>query len=125
MKMVYVAVGFGGVIGAISRFLLDSLISHTVLPPSSGILIVNLLGCFIIGFFLALKHTRFSAIFRIGFVTGFVGSFTTFSSFSLKALELFMKWGIRTSLLYITLTIIGGFCFVHLGQSVAAKIEEG
>jgi CrcB protein len=123
--MVYIAVGIGGILGAMGRFLFDYFISRRFLPPSSGILLVNLLGCFIIGLFLSLHSKRFSPIFRIGFSTGFVGSFTTFSSFSLKTLELFLKWGPAPSAIYVLLTIIGGFCFVQLGQFFAAKIEKG
>jgi CrcB protein len=123
--MVYFAVGFGGVIGAIVRFLVDHLLSHTLLPPSSGILLVNLAGCFLIGFFLSLNSNRFPALFRVGFATGFLGSFTTFSTFSVKALDLFMVWGFRASAIYVTLTIIFGFCFVQLGHSLAMRIEKG
>jgi CrcB protein len=95
-----------------------------LLPPSSGILIVNLAGCFMIGFFLSLHPERFSALFRIGFATGFLGSLTTFSSFSVKAIELFINWGFQASAIYVTLTIIAGFCFVQLGHSLALKIEK-
>ncbi|WP_406603653.1 fluoride efflux transporter FluC [Neobacillus rhizosphaerae] len=124
MKMVYFAVGCGGVLGSILRFLFDQLFSRTFLPLSSGILIVNLLGCFTIGLFLSLNSKRFSSLFKIAFSTGFLGSFTTFSSFSMKALDLFMEWGLRTSAIYISITIIGGFCSVQLGQSIAMKIEK-
>jgi len=125
IKMVYFVVGLGGTIGTIVRYFLDYLLSRTFLPPSSGILIVNLSGCFMIGFFLSLNSERFSPLLRIGFATGFLGSFTTFSTFSVKVLELFKNWGLQTSAIYTLLTIIGGYFFVHLGHSLAVKIEKG
>ena len=78
-----------------------------------------------IGFFLSLNSERFSPLLRIGFATGFLGSFTTFSTFSVKVLELFKNWGLQTSAIYTLLTIIGGYFFVHLGYSLAVKIEKG
>ncbi|EKN66697.1 camphor resistance protein CrcB [Neobacillus bataviensis LMG 21833] len=123
--MVYFVVGLGGALGTIMRYFVDYLLSRTFLPPSSGILMVNLLGCFMIGFFLSLNSERFSPLVRIGFATGFIGSFTTFSTFSVKVWELFINWGVQTSAIYTLLTIIGGYCFVHLGHSFALKIEKG
>ncbi|WP_249366527.1 MULTISPECIES: fluoride efflux transporter CrcB [Neobacillus] len=125
MEMVYLAVGCGGVIGAVFRFLLDGLISRTALPLSSGILFVNMIGCFIIGFTLSLNPNRFSSLFKLGFVTGFLGSFTTFSSFSVKTIELFLKWGIQPSIVYLALTIIAGYGSVKIGRVIALKIEKG
>lgn len=123
--MVYLVVGLGGILGAIARFLVDLLLSRTTLPLSSGTLIVNLAGCFILGFFLSLKPERFSHLVRIGIATGFLGSFTTFSTFSFKVLELFLQWGFQTSAVYIALTAVGGYFFVRLGHSLAVKIEKG
>lgn len=123
--MVYFVVGLGGTLGAIARFLVDLLLAGTMLPPSSGTLIVNLAGCFMLGFFLSLRLERVSPILRVGVATGFLGSFTTFSTFSFKVLELFLQWGLQTSVIYISLTAIGGYCFVRLGQALAMKIEKG
>ncbi|QCJ40909.1 fluoride efflux transporter CrcB [Bacillus sp. S3] len=123
--MVYFVVGLGGVLGTFVRFFLDDFLSRTVLPLSSGILLVNLSGCFMIGFFLSLNSERFSPVIRIGFATGFLGSYTTFSTFSVKVLDLYKNWGLQTSAIYTLLTIIGGYCFVHLGHALAMKIEKG
>lgn len=123
--MVYFVVGVGGILGTFMRYFFDQMLSRTPLPPSSGILLANLLGCFMIGFFLSLKSESASPLFRTGFATGFLGSFTTFSTFSVKVLDLFIKWGMLTSSLYLMLTIIGGYLFVSLGHAVAQKMEKG
>lgn len=120
--MVYFVVGLGGTLGAIARYFVDLLFSRTMLPPSSGTLAANLAGCFMLGFFLSLQSERISPLVRIGIATGFLGSFTTFSTFSFKVLELFLQWGLQTSAVYIALTAFGGYFFVRLGQSLALKM---
>ncbi|WP_172799153.1 CrcB family protein [Bacillus sp. FJAT-29814] len=123
--MVYIVVGMGGILGTLSRYFIDQMLLNSNLPPSSGILFANLLGCFMIGFFLSLKVESISPLIRTGFVAGFLGSFTTFSTFSVKVLELFLDWGLKTSSIYLLLTIIGGYLFVSLGHAVANKMEKG
>ena len=122
--MVYLAVGCGGVLGAILRFLVDQLLSATALPPTSGILVVNLAGCFIIGFFLSLRSERFPPLFRVGFSTGFLGAFTTFSTFSVQALDLFLKMDMKASAVYVALTVLAGFGCVQIGHSLALRMER-
>lgn len=80
--MVYVYIGVGGFLGAIARFALGQLIgtiNQTAFPW--GTLTINLLGSFVLGFFLtvALEQLSISAELRLGIATGFLGAFTTFS----------------------------------------------
>ena len=58
-----------------------------------GTLIVNIVGCFIIGVFAEMIARRFnaSADLRLLLITGFLGGFTTFSAFSLDAISLFER----------------------------------
>lgn len=83
-------VAVGGAIGAGLRFLLSSFVAHTwesYFPL--GTLLVNVLGCLLIGFLVArgLDSSVWSN-WRLFLVVGMGGAFTTFSSFSLETLNL-------------------------------------
>ncbi|MGG7073359.1 CrcB family protein [Campylobacter sp. 9BO] len=81
-----VLVGFGGFIGAICRSLLSTALSKfsTLFPFST--LLVNILGSFAIGAFLALNLSQNAKSFL---VIGILGGFTTFSAFSYQSVALF------------------------------------
>jgi len=93
----FLAVGIGGSIGAIARFTISTWIqksSGSVFP--FGTLSVNILGSFIIGFlFLYFQHINLSPNQKAIFVTGLLGSLTTFSTFSWETLYMFQQniWG--------------------------------
>ncbi len=86
MKSVIV-IGLGGFIGTIVRFGLTNLWSAFHFPISA-LYLVNGLGSFVIGCLFALSQNRETAMFS--FLTiGFLGGFTTFSSFSIEAFMYF------------------------------------
>ncbi|MDA7921238.1 fluoride efflux transporter CrcB [Verrucomicrobiales bacterium] len=92
MLKTIVALILGGSFGAISRWGLhiwiDNKTSQTPFPW--GILTVNTVGCFLFGFLFALAESKgwFSEVTRLAIFTGFLGSFTTFSTFSWNTLSL-------------------------------------
>ena len=87
MGSMILAVGLGGFLGAVSRFLLSGWVQKftgTTFPY--GTLSVNVLGSFVIGFlFLYFEHTL-SPHAKALAVTGFLGALTTFSTFSLETI---------------------------------------
>lgn len=83
----------GGSLGAVARWGLHRWIDGRVLADSPfpwGILLVNVLGCFLFGWLFALMEARDWATeaLRLALFTGFLGSFTTFSTFGWNTLEL-------------------------------------
>ncbi|MCV6607498.1 MAG: fluoride efflux transporter CrcB [Campylobacterales bacterium] len=87
-----VAVGIGGALGAISRYLvvdLSSKVFGTSFPY--GTLIVNSLGSFLLLFLLTIVLSKLepTSAVRLFIAVGFMGSFTTFSSFSYETITLF------------------------------------
>jgi len=112
-----ILIGFGGAIGALSRYTLSNLISksfQTNFPL--GTLGVNLLGCFIIG--IVWQFSEYYSIeknLRLFFFLGLLGAFTTFSTFGLESLHLFKDGYMKSAPLNIFLNNILGIVLVLLG----------
>lgn len=89
--MKIVLIGAGGALGSVARYLLDGWVQR--LAPSGfplGVLAVNVLGSFSIGFVMTLFEARgtLDSTLRLTLVTGVLGGFTTYSSFNYQTLEL-------------------------------------
>ena len=86
-------IGLGGLVGAVLRYLIGAQvqeISKSVTFPY-GTLFVNVLGCLILGLLSYLVESRgaLTANARVLLMSGLLGAFTTFSSFSLETVNLF------------------------------------
>lgn len=115
----YIAIGAGGMIGAVSRYGLSMALSDTV-PLAT--LIVNLVGCFFLTFLLndPWIRTRFSFRTMAALNIGLIGSFTTFSTVLIETVELGEK-SIVFAISYIVLSLFGGLLFCYGGLKLAKK----
>lgn len=126
--MAYWLVGIAGVLGTWLRYVLGQWVQQAVPQGGfpAGTLAVNLAGCFALGWFSrwALDNPRIFPRFRTAVSTGFIGSFTTFSTFSVETVQLFRQeqWGI--GILYAGLSMAGGLCLTWLGTAVAGRRKE-
>lgn len=104
-------VAIGGAFGAILRYILSTFLNnffHFKLFII-GTLVVNIMGCFLIGVFYALaKNYEFLSDFRLLVVVGFLGAFTTFSSISYESLELLKHSGFVAFSANIILNLVFG-----------------
>lgn len=105
----YLWIAAGGAVGAMARYGLMNLVdglSESRFPL--GTLVVNLIGSILIGVFFVLISERFvlSQEMRALLVVGFVGAFTTFSTFSLDALLLLQYGYILQALAYILASVV-------------------
>ncbi len=84
-------ISFGAVLGALSRWQLGIWLNPLISQFAFGTLLANVLGCFLIGIALGLNLQESSKLLLI---TGFLGSFTTFSAFSAEISEKLLqeKW---------------------------------
>ena len=107
-------IGFGGFLGAISRYLLNELVIKYI-PTNfpTGILIVNILGCLFIGLVLGNTIISKDHIYYF-FAVGFLGSFTTMSAFSYQAIALF-NTNILIACSYIILTLTLTILATYIG----------
>ncbi len=109
----WVWVALGGAIGAVLRFLVAGYVQKKVgIAFPMGTLTVNVLGSFIIGFFIhyALEYLALPPYVRALVVVGFLGAFTTFSSFSYETVSLLLEGEWLKALIYVLGTNL--FCFI-------------
>ncbi|MCS7461939.1 fluoride efflux transporter CrcB [Paenibacillus doosanensis] len=116
-----IAVGLFGAAGALLRYLMGLWIHGWWPSPFPfGTLIINLLGCLMLGWFStwAASLASLPSWLRLGFGTGFVGAFTTFSTFSVETVNLIHAelWG--SALLYVMSSFIGGLVFAWAGYEI-------
>ena len=119
-------VGIGGFIGSILRYLLSG-VSQNLFKAVTfpiGTLIVNILGCFVIGFLSILAEYRnaFNDFIRTMLFIGVLGGFTTFSSFSNETFNLFREGDTVLAIVNIFVQIAGGLLFVWFGRLTAYSI---
>lgn len=124
--MVYIYVGIGGAIGSLIRYFLSYLIIPTGNVFPLGTLLVNLLGAFILGWFVSrvVPLSSLNPVFKTGISSGVIGSFTTFSTLSLEAMQLMLndRWGLL--FLYVILSAVGGLGLTALGYFLGRGTSE-
>ena len=107
-------IGFGGFLGAVSRYLVnEAAIKYIPTNFPTGILIVNILGCLVIGLVLGNSIISKDNLYYF-FAVGFLGSFTTMSAFSYQSIELF-NTNILIACSYIIATILLTILATYIG----------
>jgi fluoride exporter len=116
----YVAIGMGGFLGAIARYLIGVYIGGRFgLRFPLGTFIINVSGSFLIGFIITLlARTTASAYWRYLIPIGFIGAYTTFSTFEYETLRAMQDGQITTGLLNVGLSVVLGFIAVWAGASI-------
>lgn len=117
-------VGVGGFVGANVRYLLGLWLTERLgagLPWAT--LLINVTGSLLIGLFLVLATERIDLDprWRLLFVTGFLGAYTTFSTFSWETLTLVEAGDYLPAALYVGGSVGAGFVAVVLGVWLARQ----
>ena len=115
IKILYIAIG--GSLGSILRFCVSNFFKIYFPYFPIGTLFVNIIGSFFIGLFVSFLNNKeiSEIIIRYFLIIGLLGSFTTFSAFSIETLELFKQDKIVLSLFYISLSIILSISAAYIG----------
>jgi CrcB protein len=114
-----IAIALGGGCGAVVRFLISSGLYQWLgrgLPY--GTLVVNIIGSFLIGLLteaLILQRLAFSLEYRSAILVGFIGAFTTFSTFSLETIYLIEEGSLAKAALNIVVSVFGCLFAVWIG----------
>lgn len=113
-------VGLGGFCGSILRYQIGLGLTRFSGAFPLATLTINLTGCFLIGILAALGEKRgiLTSETRLFLMTGFLGGFTTFSTFGLETFALLRAAKPGLALLYIGLSVSGGVLMVALGWQI-------
>ena len=117
---ILLAIGFGSFLGGISRYLLTIFVQNKFLSVFPyGTLAVNIIGCFLIGIVYGLSaRGNINIEWRLFLATGFLGGFTTFSSFSNDTVSLLRDAQYWQAFSYVALSIIVGLVATFVGISL-------
>jgi CrcB protein len=132
LLMQYLVIGLGGALGSVLRFGIGSLIDTTVQKTGQifpwGTIVVNITGCFIIGFIYTISSAEgrllLSPLTRNFITIGILGGYTTFSSFSLQTLTLAQsgqRWEAAGNVLVSVVLCLAG---VWLGSALAGTLNQ-
>lgn len=121
--MNYLVIFLGGFLGAVSRYLfqtyLNKILPQGIIPLS--IFTINLIGSFVLGLIIPIKEWV-DLSWQLFIMTGFLGAFTTFSTFSLESVLLIEKYGYMKSFIYITISIMSCLFGFYIGNVVSMSL---
>jgi CrcB protein len=113
-------ISLGGILGANARFLLGGWVQQRTADWTAfpwGTFVINVSGSFLLGLFMALfRHFTWNAI-------GFLGAYTTFSTFEFESIQLLMDGSIGLALRNLAGSVVVGLAAVWLGIVVARLLH--
>ncbi len=120
MKLIWM--GLGGLLGTLARYGLSGLVDRRFGETfPTGTLVVNLVGCLLAGIVFQLLQERFlvDPVVRATVLIGFLGGFTTFSSFGLQTFTLLREGEMAMASLNMIASNLLGLFLVWAGYSLA------
>lgn len=121
----YLIIGAGGFIGAIARYVVATWIGQKwgrTFPL--GTFVINVSGSFVIGLLMTLFTERFmtNPLWRLLLVVGFLGAYTTFSTFEYETGKLFKDSELLLAGLNVVLSVFSGFVALKTGEVIAKML---
>lgn len=123
LKILFVAAG--GSLGAVARYLIN-------ISPAANVFgkfplptfLINITGSFLIGFLMIVFADKFEVNenVRMAVIVGFVGAFTTFSTFEMEIFGLVREREFVTGFLYLFLSVFVGFVGVVAGVALGRRV---
>ncbi|MGN1112091.1 MAG: fluoride efflux transporter CrcB [Acutalibacteraceae bacterium] len=119
-----IAVGFGGFVGAVLRYLLGLIPIARVSSFPFVTLLINLVGSFAIGVISQLADDKgIDEKFTLFLKVGVCGGFTTFSTFALESGNLFQSGKNALAVLYVVLSVVLCVAGALLGKLVVKRLN--
>jgi CrcB protein len=123
----YFFIAIGGSLGAIARYWVGTTVSGqmgTHFP--FGTLLINISACLLIGISLEFlnRRTNINPSFRFFFPIGFIGAYSTFSTFEWDTLAILHSGAYWLAIVYVVASVISGFIAVGVGVSLARVLSR-
>lgn len=115
-------IGIAGAIGAILRTAIAEMVGDEIGFPFAT-LFVNILGSFLLCLLVSKVISGFviNSNLKVALQTGFLGSFTTLSAFSMETVHLLEDGQLFLAFLYVSISLLGGLSVGVLGFSLGRK----
>ena len=123
--MQWLMIAIGGALGSMARFAAVGYLTPMLnFRFPIGTFIVNILGSFLIGvaYVVIVEKQLIPAEWRLFFITGILGGFTTFSSFSLEILQTWQEGHVFSAIFYAASSVVLGLLFAFIGMQLTQKL---
>ena len=124
--MTVVWVMLAGGLGSGARYLVGQWAGYAIGAAFPyGTLIVNLIGCFLLGVVVGLSSSgSWNPELRAAIAAGFIGGFTTYSGFNQETIALLTGGAAGAAAAYVAVTLLGGLAAGSLGLAVARMLQS-
>jgi len=123
--MQWLMIAIGGALGSMARFAAVGYLTPMLnFRFPIGTFIVNILGSLLIGvaYVVLVEKAVLPNEWRLFFITGILGGFTTFSAFSLEMLQMWQEGHVLISIFYPASSVVLGLLFAYVGMQLTQKL---
>jgi CrcB protein len=123
--MQWLMIAIGGALGSIVRYAAVGYLTPMLgYRFPFGTFIVNISGSFLIGvaYVVIVEKAIIPSEWRLFFITGILGGYTTFSAFSLEMLQMWQEGHVLLSIFYATSSVALGLLFAYVGMQLTQKL---
>jgi CrcB protein len=122
----YFFIALGGALGSVVRYLVGTSVSNRLgIRFPFGTLVINITACVIIGLSLEIlnRHTNVNPAFRYLIPIGFIGAYSTFSTFEWEIFSNLNSGAFWIAILYVTASLVFGLVAVALGAALGKALS--
>jgi CrcB protein len=122
----YFLIALGGALGSVTRYLVGTSVSNRLgIRFPYGTLVINITACVLIGLSLEIlnRHTNVNPAFRYLIPIGFIGAYSTFSTFEWEIFSNLNSGAFWIAVLYVTASLIFGLVAVAAGAALGRVLS--
>ncbi|MDA8377498.1 MAG: fluoride efflux transporter CrcB [Planctomycetia bacterium] len=123
--LIWLSIGVFGFFGAMARYGIARLLGRFSALFPFGTFFINISGCFFLGWFLTWAQPRLNIpdSIRLGIAVGFVGAYTTFSTYMFESDRMLSEGQVMRGMLYILGSVMIGIIAVRLGVVLGQRMS--
>ena len=122
----YFFIAFGGALGSVARYVVGTSVSNRLgIRFPFGTLAINLSACLLIGLSMEIlnRHTDLNPALRYLIPIGFIGAYSTFSTFEWEVFSNLNSGAFWTAILYVAVSLVFGLIAVALGAALGRAVS--